>query len=369
MLCVVPSLLAAQRFWNSSGAPAAYYSTMDGWWLAGFYKVYSPIGFLERPEPFAAALTVSAGASTEGSRFLELDAQAPAYWDGWRAAVTLGANRANRLGYYGLGNTSAYSEDAVTSTSPYFYRVSRAHWAARATLQRRIAGPLRALGGLTFQRTDYRGLPGESVFEQNVANGVIDGDRIPFTDFALRAGVVLDARDDELDPHGGLFAEALFSRGDGYSRVTGHAQIYVRPFETLTLAARAGGERMTGSPPLAAQMTMESSEYPFVALGGYRTLRGFPNGRFTGHGKLIAGLEARYALIWAPTIFELKLVGFVDAGRVFGPGEAFVLTTKRLHTSGGGEIVLRLTRSSLVVLGAGFSTEGWQLLTATTWSY
>lgn len=126
---------------------------------------------------------------------------------------------------------------------------------------------------------------------------------------------------------------------------------------------------MTGDPPVAAQMTMESSDRPFVALGGYRSLRGYYDGRFTGAGKLLGGVEVRYALGWAPTLFELKLVGFLDAGRVFGPGEKFELTTQDLHTSGGGQVVMRLVRNTLLTLGAGFSGEGWQLLFATRWSY
>jgi hypothetical protein len=37
---------------------------------------------------------------------------------------------------------------------------------------------------------------------------------------------------------------------------------------------------------------------------------------------------------------ELKLVGFYDTGRVFGPGEAVRLTTVGLHRSGGAEVEL-----------------------------
>src|SRR5260370_30387557 len=93
-------------------------------------------------------------------------------------------------------------------------------------------------------------------------------------------------------------------------------------FGRLVVAGGRGAGGGGGPPPLAAEQEMESSEGPFVALGGYRSLRGFYDGRFTGPGKLIGGLEARYALVWAPSVLELKLVGFYDAGRVFGPGGA-----------------------------------------------
>ena len=124
-----------------------------------------------------------------------------------------------------------------------------------------------------------------------------------------------------------------------------------------------------GSPPLAAQLAMESSDRPFTAVGGYRSLRGFYGARFVGRGKLLGGIEARYAVLWAPSILELKLVAFYDVGRVFDAGERWRLTTAGLHRSGGGELALRFLRNSLLVVGYGRGSEGGQLLFGTSWSY
>jgi outer membrane protein assembly factor BamA len=293
---------------------------------------------VERPEPNLAAVSFDAGASTEGSYAVILDAQAPAWWDGWRAALTVGATRHNRLGYYGLGNDTPYSADSVAAVGPYLYKVGRTGITARATLQRRVAGPVRLLAGVALARTDFRALPGPSVFARDLAAGSVDAATVPFTDKVVRAGVVVDTRDHELDPHTGVFAEALFASGTGYTRTTAHVRLQVHPFEKLILAARLGAEGTGGRPPLAAVQDMESSERPFVAVGGYRSLRGYYEGRFAGPGKLLGGLEARYALLWAPSIVELELVAFYDAGRVFGPGEAVRLTTQGLHHGGGGEL-------------------------------
>jgi len=361
--------LAAQRFWRENVYPYAYYSTIDGLWGALHYGRYSPIGFVERPEPNHAAVNVDAAASTQGSRALVVDAQAPAWWDGWRAGLTLTAARDNRLGYYGVGNDSRYAPDSVTGAGQYFYEVSRTRLVARATLQRRVVGRLRALVGGTLGHSDFRALPGPSVFARDVAAGALGANATAFSDQVARAGLVLDTRDNEVDPRAGLFVEALLASGTGYTRRTGHARLYVHALERLVLAARLAAEGMGGTPPLAAEQEMESSEGPFVALGGYRSLRGFYDGRFTGPGKLIGGLEARYALVWAPSVLELKLVGFYDAGRVFGPGEAVRLTTAGLHHSGGAELALRLLRNSLLVVGYGRSSEGGELLFATSWSY
>ena len=376
LLASATAPLAAQRYWRGNLYPYVYYSTIDGFWGAVHYGRYSPVGAVERPEDNLASLSFDGGASTQGSYVILADARAPAWWEGWRVGLRVTAARANRLGYYGIGNDAAYSRDSLTAAGggPYFYRVSRTHVAARATLQRRVAGPLRVLAGATLERTDFRPLPGPSVFRRDLAAGIVDRSTVPFTDKVVRAGVVLDTRDNELDPRTGLFAEALFASGTGYTRTTGHARVHVHPLQRVVLAGRLAVEGMGGNPPLAAQEEMEASERPFVAVGGYRSLRGYHDGRFTGRGKLLGGVEARYVILGIPAaaelkIVELKVVAFFDAGRVFGPGEAVRLTTRGLHRSGGGQLALRFLRSSLLVVGYGRGSEGGQLVFGTTWSY
>jgi hypothetical protein len=367
---LAPAVLAAQRgAWVDQLYPYAYYSTIDGFWIAGRYGWYSPMGFSERPEPNFASIKFDAAASTQGSYLLSADAAAPAYWDGWRLALSLTAVRANRLGYYGQGNDSPYDADSITPARPYFYRVSRTTRAARLTVQRRIAGPLRVLAGATLEHTDFRELPGESRFQRDRVAGVVTPQEVPFGDRVLRGGVIVDWRDQEIDPHRGVFVEGLVGRGRGYTRTTAAARVYLHPFEKVMVAARVAGERMTGSPPVGAQMTMESSEGPFVGLGGYRSLRGYYDARFVGPGKIAAGVEVRYALLWAPRVLELKLVAFYDCGRVFPAGEAVRFTGDGLHHSAGGEVAVALLRNTLFVLGFGKGSEGAQLLFGTTWSY
>lgn len=366
---VAPPAVAAQRIWKATRYPYFYYSGVDGFWGVVHAGRYSPIGFVERPEPYFAAVSFDVSASTGGSYLLIADAQAPAWWDGWRASLTLTVARANRLGYYGMGNATAFSNDSVTAAQPYFYRVSRSTSALRATVQRRLLGPLRLLAGAGLEHTSFRQLPGATVFEQDLASGVADS--APFNDAVVRAGLVLDTRDNEIDPHRGILLEGLVAGGTGYTRTTWSARAYVDVAERLTLAGRVAGEAMGGSPspPVAAQMTMETSDRPFIAVGGFKSLRGYYDGRFTGRGKLVGGLEARYALLWAPTVLELKLVGFYDVGRVFGPGQDFRLTTDDLHASGGAELALRLLRNVMVVIGYGRGSEGGQLLVGSSWSY
>lgn len=352
--------------WDYTITPYGYYSSIDGWWLAGYARVYSPIGFTERPEPNRAAITLTGGASTQGSFLVELDAQAPAMWEGWRVGLTFDALRANRLGYFGIGNGTAYDRDSITPTSPYFYGVSRSSKTARLTIQRRVAGPLRVLVGGSLEHTSFRTLPGDGLFARDRASGVAD--TVPFDDAALRAGLVADSRDNEIDPHAGLLAEALIAGARHYSRATVGVQAYVHPFERLVLAGRVLGERMSGAPSISTMQVIESSGRPYVGLGGYRSLRGYYDSRFIGPDKLLGGFEVRYFLINAPSIAELKVVGFYDTGRVFGPG-GLRLTTRGLHSSAGGELMLRLGRNTVLVGGAGFGEDGGQFFFGSSWSY
>jgi outer membrane protein assembly factor BamA len=323
---------------------------------------------IERPEPSYGRAALNVAASTQGSYAFILDGQLPAYWDGWRVGLTLSLIRGNRLGYYGQGNDTPYDSDSTTGRS-YFYMVSRTTAAARATVQRRVVGRLRALVGATIDRTDFRELPGESVFQRDRAAGVVTPNEDQFSDLVGRVGLVFDSRDLEADPHGGVFAEALVSFGSGYTRTTGGMRAYVHPLRRLVVAGRLGAESMTGTPPLSAQMTMESSEGPFVAMGGRRSLRGYHDGRYIGPGKLVASVEARYGVLWSPRLMELKLFAFYDVGRVFGPGEPIRLTRDGLHRAGGGGLALSLMRNTLVTLVAGWGTEGGQVTFGTTWSY
>jgi hypothetical protein len=365
----VAPAVAAQRYWRANFYPYLSYSTTGWLWGAVHYGRYSPLGFIERPEPSRAALSFDVGAGTTGSWAVVADAQAPAWWQGWRVRGTLAALRDNRLGYYGLGNDTRYSPDSVSLAGAYFYRLSRTRLAGRATVQRRLVGRLRLLVGGAVTRTDFRALPGPSVFRNDLTAGRVDSSSVPFTDKVVRAGVVWDTRESELDPHTGLEIEALFASGTGYTRTTGHARVQVHPLRRLVVAGRLAAEGMGGNPPLAVQQEMETSELPFVAVGGYRSLRGFYDGRFTGPGKLLGGLEARYAVIAVGDAVELKLVAFYDAGRVFGPGEPVRLTTTDLHESGGGEVALRLLRNSLIVAGYGRGREGGRFVFGTSWSY
>src|SRR2546427_1974145 len=112
--CDWSSDVCSSDLWRNTLYPYVYYSSIDGLWGAIHFSEYSPIGYLERPEPNRAAATLEVSASTQGSYLILADAQAPAWWEGWRAAPTFRAPRLHPRGYYGLGNPTRYFADSVT---------------------------------------------------------------------------------------------------------------------------------------------------------------------------------------------------------------------------------------------------------------
>src|SRR5207237_973839 len=99
--------------WVDHLYPALWYSSIDGFWLAGHYDWSSPMGFAERPEPTFARVALDADASTEGSYSIIAAAQAPAYWHGRAFGSTDGLIRAHRFGLCGpMGSRSAIASRA-----------------------------------------------------------------------------------------------------------------------------------------------------------------------------------------------------------------------------------------------------------------
>src|SRR5258705_5541316 len=95
---LAPAVLAAQRgAWVDQLYPYAYYSTIDGFWLAGRYGWYSPMGSTEPPDPNFATIKLDAAASTKGSELVRLDAAVPAYWNDWRGAASRTSTRPHQL--------------------------------------------------------------------------------------------------------------------------------------------------------------------------------------------------------------------------------------------------------------------------------
>lgn len=174
-----------------------------------------------------------------------------------------------------------------------------------------------------------------------------------------RIDAVLDTRDSPEIPTRGVFLdvyyeiarEILGSQVD-YQKFGFDARSFFPLYDTeWVLALRLAGQIVDGD------------QVPFYirsSLGGRNTLRGFPRGRFVDSNMVVGSAEIR----WTPFGFHLmevytqfQVAAFVDAGRVFAPGEEIDLVS--LHAVAGGSIRLVVPNSSLVAsLDLGVGNEG-----------
>ena len=132
-------------------------------------------------------------------------------------------------------------------------------------------------------------------------------------------------------------------------RVDAEATLTIAPSGSWrpSLNLMAGGSKSWGKLPFVVAPT----------LGGMRTLRGYRPDRFAGEDAVYASAEARIPLTRIRFVVpgQQGIFGFTDIGRVYVGGE----TSDEWHsTFGGGVWFSFLSRSNVVVVGAGKPTKG-----------
>jgi outer membrane protein assembly factor BamA len=196
-------------------------------------------------------------------------------------------------------------------------------------------------------------------------------------DVSARFGLVFDTRDDEIAPTHGVLLEAIIGVADSavagdlsYTRTTFSAAAYWSSSETLTFAGRVLAQVMTGAPGLGSYLLIEASDKPFQGFGGPGSHRGTASPRYYGEDKLFANLETRYQVVGERHVVAASLVGFIDVGRVFQPGEQdFQLTLDGMHVGVGGGPVLSFGRVAVLGTTLAFGPDGLALHAMTDWAF
>jgi hypothetical protein len=248
--------------------------------------------------------------------------------------------------FHGLGGGSRAEDRTAYLHQDALYEVVGGYQAARRGLAAHVrAGYFQAFVGPGTDDT----VPslGER-FDDHDAPGLA---RQP--DFVhLAASAILDRRDQPANPHrGGMIALAVgrFDERGGreydFDRLSGDARAYLplgSPQRVLALRTLASSDRAKGG-----------GRVPFYlqqALGGSRTLRGYPSFRFRGEKLLLLQAEYRWEL-WP----ALELALFADAGRAFRPGEGMALDD--LESDYGAGIRLKTHEAVLARLDVARSRE------------
>lgn len=368
-----PAMVAGP--WKFDNFPYFTVTPNDGFMLIGRAQYGQAGDFLDRIS-MARRIAFEGGLSPSGSRFASLRFDAPRLAPGWRVASELRVERANRMGFYGLGNET--HEIEPSDDSPYVNRVRRNRAFARLEVTRELTGPLMlAVAGGTG-RTNWTALEGNSSFADNFGQ---TGGELEEDDTWGRVALVVDTRDNEyLTTRGALVEGGVFtgSGGDGYTGWYAIANGFTSPGFGTVLAARLGGRSMSSEAPLTARFEIPAWERDVPSLGGPGSHRALAIGRFAGHSVLFGSVELRQVIVDGGDFGGVYGVAFLDAGRVFEheeivdaprPRQDFRLTTDGLKVGGGIGLGLRILRANVLSVTAARGPDGTKVMVGSGWSF
>lgn len=323
-----------------------------------------------RPPPVGMGIGLDARLSTSGSRGLLAMLDAPARWKNWRLLGVVGAERLQRVPFYGLGNSSQIAD----TTPDLYYRYSLLRTTALATVQRRITRPIRLHLGAQWRHYRARPLNDTTLLAELLTAGV-PIDTGSASNVELRVGLLFDTRDEEASPTRGIFLEAMAVRavsGYRYTRYLLSAREFF-PFgdlEQWVLALRQTAELSRDDLPLFVANERLTTWYPEDGFGGPTSLRLFAYGRFVAPNRSVVSADLRHK-IWdmpMPTSpIRLWALGFVDVGRLWDRGEDPSVTDLHWSTGLGGR--LQLGKGVLFGMDLGVNDEGFGFGTAVTFAF
>lgn len=143
-----------------------------------------------------------------------------------------------------------------------------------------------------------------------------------------------------IDASAGITYTRNFSDPDkSFTNYTGSFGFYLPLAKKLVLSVRGTGATIVGDPEF----------YQLNWIGGNRTMRGFQRGRYYGKTSFYNNNELQYRFDIKSKLFNGKMgiIGFVDNGRVWNPGE----DSKVWHTGvGGGIMIAPFNKVAIIVL-------------------
>ena len=322
-----------------------------------------------RPPPVSLAFGFDGRIATSGTRGLLFSYDAAGIWKHWRLLAVAGAERLNRVPFYGTGNNTAINDALPTE----FYRYQLLRTTLLATVQRRVIGHVRALAGAQFRHYRARPLPDSSLFGDLALAGLAD--TLGTSNLEVRAGLMFDTRDEEASPTRGVFLETMAARavsGHDYTRYLVSARAFARfgSLDQWVLGLRQTAEVSTGTVPLHIAYERLTTWYPEDGFGGPTSLRLFAIGRFLAPNRSVFSADLRYKALDAPfptSPVRVWLIGFVDGGRLWNAGED--PTIAGLHWSTGLGARLQFSKSTIFGLDVGRNDEAFGFAVGTSFAF
>ena len=250
----------------------------------------------------------------------------------WRVTVHLAFRRWLYARYYGMGNLTLRSPEAVQATDrsdpAYLSERYRLHQSmGQVTIRYQLGDDspweIFVAEGLHYSVIDtYEG----SLLEAQEPYGLQGGGVLQ-----LGAGLLHDTRSPEIAPKRGHYHElsarvapAIDAEAGGFGGGLVSFRWYASPRPRLTVAHRSMAEYLLGTVPFY-EMVQWGGSAPISGFGGGNTLRGVPFGRWRGPGKAVAQTELRWTVLEHPLMgapFAWELTPWVDVGAAFGAGRA-----------------------------------------------
>ena len=257
--------------------------------------------------------------------------------------ITAVASGVGAIYFYGFGN-----ETPGDSTSAY-YRAGRDLYGLAPSLVLPVSDRVKVGAGIELKSVN-------TPLDTTLFIGVDQPYGTPgFGEAGLTGQFTFDTRDVRGAPRHGIYATVegawypLIRDGSGqFGTVTASVATYQTPhwWQAMTVAARVSGTTTAGNVPY----------FEAAFIGGGRTVRGLPMGRYEGNQAMFGNLDLRLRVSRVTFVlpWDFGVLGLADVGRVFVKNES----SKEWHPSFGGGLWAALLDRSLaasinVATGAG----------------
>lgn len=301
--------------------------------------------------PYRYALKAQVFFTTVGLQDHSLSVDAPTFLGSqYRLSGVVGYHRELAAPFYGVTNFPELVAPAPPDAQHYTH-FDYSTWKFNVKAQR-LLGDFRVAAQYLMAAQTYR--PYANSLLSEVRDEVARNGRVA----ELHGEVSYDTRNTEASAEHGIYTGVMLAvasplLGGTWSYVGGEAwfQVYhsVFPKPYLVLAARVDGRYNIGDLPVTH----------LPAVGGSSTLRGVPGNQYLGPQSLVMNLEARSRVVrFRPGghTLDFWLVGFVDTGRVWAPGDPQVDAPYfGLHASTGGGIRLAWEEDFIIRFDMGWS--------------
>lgn len=145
---------------------------------------------------------------------------------------------------------------------------------------------------------------------------------------------------------GASYANNILLENVGFKTYNSILQLYIPLIKRFSISSRTGVTSVAGKPEF----------YQYATVGGSQTIRGYRRDRFWGKTAFYSSNELRWITDFRSYFMNGKigLLGFVDNGRVWMPGEK----SDKFHVGYGGGIFLAPFNRISMSLALGRSEEG-----------